>query len=67
MNKIEIIFCWGDGTWTTEILDIPDRIPRSDLDHVDAWITEEVYPRDRYRNTVYIGVFNYKPESNAPI
>ncbi len=61
-NKIELIVCWDDNTWTTVIESISASIDRFDYSKVTEWITHKLWESEKYKNSVYIGIYNDNPE-----
>lgn len=48
---VEYLFAWDDGTWTTEILDVPPGMTE------EAYLST-LYDMQEYHGTVLIAVYN---------
>jgi len=63
--KIELLLAHEDGTWTTEVVDCPDELDRTDLNDVQQWFAEELYGQTQYRKVILFSVYNTKPEEDT--
>lgn len=64
-NKIELLLAHEDGTWTTEIVDIPAEIDREDANSVREWTMEKLWGLVLYRKIIFFGVYNTCPEAEG--
>lgn len=72
--KVEFIKAHEDGTWTTEVIDVPDEITK-DIDFtspqwdsaVIAYCHDSLASRTQYRKVVYWGIYNSEPEADAEV
>lgn len=60
MIPIELIFCWEDGTWTTEVHQVPEY--SVELGEVEGWARRELLSCSQYRKAVYVGLYCIEPE-----
>ena len=69
MVKIEFIEALEDGTWITEVIDVPFKVTKG-LDFTSplwdsaiiAWCHDYLYTLSQYRKVVYWGIYNSEPE-----
>lgn len=57
----EYLIAWEDRTWTTEIEEVPDTIPR-EREAAVAWAEENLLTRDRYRGAVMFALYGFPDE-----
>lgn len=61
LTLIELIYCWEDRTWTTNIVPCPVE-DRNDDNLINTWIREEIWDQPTSRGLIFCGVYNINPE-----
>ena len=67
--KVEFIKCHEDGTWDTEVLEVPNQVVSKyntnspKWDHaVIRWCAKEVGSQVQHRKVLFWGIYNSDPE-----
>lgn len=71
--RVEYLRAWEDGTWDTQIVDVPEaelikRTEAGDDDQtLQAWAREHLMPQCQYRRVVLFAVYCTEPEEVGPV
>lgn len=60
--QIEFLAAWEDGTWTTELVDVPDSLDRNSYEELRLWAERELAGQCQYRRVVLFAVYHINPE-----
>jgi hypothetical protein len=63
--KIEFLLAWDDGTWTTEIFDVPISLEESSDDEVNVWWQNEYLYLDKYRHVILAAIYNIPTQEES--
>ena len=61
MQSVEFLFARKDGTWYTNVVDVPDTVMPIEF---EEWALGNLMVLDKYDDTVYVGVYNEDVEQD---
>jgi len=69
--NIEFILALEDGTWVTEVIEIPNQVTKDLVYSSPMWdaaiieyVQFELATYNQYRDVVYWGIYNSNPEAD---
>ncbi len=67
-KKVELILCHENKTWSTQIVEIPEKVWDSAEDmQVSQWFySDYLMPADKKLSILYVGVYNWMEDENEP-